>query len=141
MNSRIVLSCCALITLGALAVAQKSNIVTVPAPRTSATSGKEMYMAYCATCHGREGKGDGPVAGALKMPPTDLTLLSERNHGRFPSVQVVNAITGSARVAAHGSQEMPIWGPIFLAMGHQHESEARLRVANLTNYVKSLQRQ
>ena len=140
MHSRIVLSCCALITLGALAAAQNSNIVTVPAPRTSATSGKEMYMAYCATCHGRGGNGDGPVAGALKTPPADLTLLSKRNHGRFPSVQVVNVITGSVGVPAHGSQEMPIWGPIFLAMGHQHESEARLRVANLADYLKSLQK-
>ena len=140
MHSRIVLSGCALIALGALAVAQKSNIVTVPALRTSANSGKEMYAAYCATCHGREGKGDGPVAGALKIPPTDLTVLAERNHGRFPSVQVVNVINGSAGVPAHGSKEMPVWGPIFLAMGHQHESEARLRVANLTDYVKSLQK-
>ncbi|HTS71933.1 MAG TPA: cytochrome c [Terriglobia bacterium] len=139
MLSRIILSCCALIMLGAWAIAQKSDIVTVPAPRTSATSGKEMYLAYCATCHGREGKGDGPAAGALKTAPTDLTLLSERNHGRFPSVQVVNVITGSVGGPAHGSKEMPIWGPIFLAMGHQHESEARLRVANLTDYVKSLQ--
>lgn len=140
MHSRIALSCCALIALGALAVAQNSNVVTVPAPRTSATSGKEMYVAYCATCHGREGKGDGPVAGALKMPPTDLTHLSERNHGKFPSVQVVNVITGTAGVPAHGSKEMPVWGPIFLAMGHQHESEARLRVANLADYLKSLQK-
>ena len=140
MHYRIVLSCCVLITLGALAAAQRSSIVTVPAPPTSATSGKEMYLAYCAACHGREGKGDGPVAGALKTPPTDLTVLSERNHGRFPSVRVVNVITGSAGVTAHGSKEMPVWGPIFLAMGHQHESEARLRAANLTDYVKSLQK-
>ena len=139
MYSRIVLACCALITLGAWAIAQKSNVVTVPAPRTSATSGKEMYLAYCAACHGREGKGDGPVAAALKTRPTDLTLLSERNHGRFPSVPVVNVITGSAGVPAHGSKEMPVWGPIFLAMAHQHESEARLRVANLADYVKSFQ--
>jgi len=140
MNSRIVLLCCTLITLGALAIAQKSNIATVPAPRTSATSGKEIYMAHCATCHGREGKGDGPVAGALRTPPTDLTLLSERNQGRSPSVQVVNVITGSAGVAAHGSKEMSVWGPIFLAMAHQHESEAPLRVANLADYLKSLQK-
>ena len=140
MYSRVMLACCALITLGAWAIAQKSNIVSVPAPRTSATSGKEMYLAYCAACHGREGKGDGPVAAALKTRPTDLTLLSERNHGRFPSVPVVNVITSSAGVPAHGSQEMPVWGPIFLAMGHQHESEARLRVANLADYLKSLQK-
>ena len=140
MHSRITLSCGALIMLGALAVAQKSNIVTVPAPPTSAASGKEMYLAYCAACHGREGKGHGPAAGALKMPPTDLTLLSARNHGKFPSVQLVNVITGPGGVPAHGSKEMPVWGPIFLAMGHQHESEARLRVANLADYIKSLQK-
>lgn len=140
MQSRIVLLCSALIAVGFSAIAQKPNVVTVPAPRTSAASGKEMYLAYCATCHGREGRGDGPVASALKMPPTDLTVLSERNHGRFPSVRVVNIINGSAGVPAHGSQEMPVWGPIFLAMGHQHESEARLRVANLTDYLKSLQK-
>jgi mono/diheme cytochrome c family protein len=141
MHSRIMFLCCALSAPSILAVAQKPNIVAVPAPRTSATSGQEMYKAYCASCHGQAGKGDGPVAGALKTPPTDLTHLSERNHGKFPSVQVVNVITGTAGVPAHGSKEMPVWGPIFLAMGHQHQSEARLRVANLADYLKSLQKQ
>ena len=140
MRFQLPLLCVALIALGGLAVAQKSNVATVPAPRTSATSGKEMYVAYCATCHGKEGKGDGPVAGALKMPPGDLTTLAKRNNGKFPSVQVVNVITGRAGVPAHGSKEMPVWGPIFMAMGQQHESEARLRVANLADYLKSLQK-
>jgi mono/diheme cytochrome c family protein len=130
---------CLLIVLPRLSVAQKPNVVTVPAPRTSASSGKDMYLAYCAACHGREGKGDGPVAASLKVPPGDLTSLSRRNNGKFPSVQVVNAIAGRAGVPAHGSKEMPVWGPVFMTMGHQHESEARLRVANLSNYLKSLQ--
>ena len=98
-----------------------------------------MYLAYCATCHGKGGKGDGPVARALKVAPADLTTLAKRHNGKFPSVQVVNAINGRAGVPAHGSEEMPVWGPVFMAMSHQHESEARLRVANLTDYVKSLQ--
>ncbi len=139
MQFRAVLLCSALIVLCSLGLAQKTNVVTVPAPHTSATSGKEMYLAYCAACHGREGKGDGPVASQLKVPPGDLTSLAKRNDGRFPSVQVVNVITGRAGVPAHGSKEMPVWGPIFTAMGHQHESEARLRVANLADYVKSFQ--
>jgi len=139
MKSRIVLLCCAFAALCGLGIAQKTNVVTVPAPHTSATSGKTMYLAYCASCHGKEGKGDGPVAGALKVPPPDLTTLSKRNNGKFPSAQVVNTITGPAGVQAHGSREMPVWGPIFMAMEHQHESEARLRVANLADYIKSLQ--
>ena len=86
MLFRLVLLNCLLIGLCTLGGAQKTNVVAVPAPRTSATSGKEMYLAYCATCHGKEGKGDGPVASALKVPPADLTTLSKRNDGKFPSV-------------------------------------------------------
>lgn len=139
MKSRVVLLCSAFIALCGLGVAQKSNVVTVPAPPTPATSGKKMYLAYCATCHGKEGKGDGPVAEVLKVPPPDLTTLSKRNNGKFPWVQVVNTITGPAGAPAHGSKEMPVWGPIFMTMEHQHESRARLRVANLADYIKSMQ--
>lgn len=139
MRFRVTLLFCTFIALCGLGVSQKTRVVTVPAPRTSATSGKEMYLAYCATCHGKEGKGDGPVASALKVPPANLTTLSKRNNGKFPSVQVVNAITGRGGVRAHGSKEMPVWGPIFMTMEHQHQSEVRLRVANLADYIKSLQ--
>ena len=139
MKLRLVHSCFTLIALCSVGAAQQSNVVTIPAPRTSPTSGKEMYLAYCAGCHGKEGKGNGPLAGALKVPPANLTALAKRNQGKFPSVHVVNVITGRAGVPAHGSKEMPVWGPIFMIMGHQHESEARLRVANLADYLKSLQ--
>lgn len=139
MKFRVVLLCCAFIALCGLGIAQKANVVTVPAPHTSATSGKQMYLAYCASCHGKEGKGDGPVARTLEIPPADLTALSKKNDGKFPSAEVANAITGRAGAPAHGSKEMPVWGPIFLNMAHGHESEVRLRVANLTDYIKSLQ--
>ena len=139
MKFRVLLTCFALTALCGFGVAQKTDDVTVNVPHTSATSGKEMYLAYCATCHGKEGKGDGPAASALKVPPADLTTLSKRNNGEFPSAHVVNLLTGSNRVAAHGSKEMPVWGPIFMAMEHQHASAARLRIANLAEYVKSLQ--
>lgn len=139
MQFRVALLCGAFVALCALSVAQKSPGVTVHARHTSATSGKEMYLAYCATCHGKEGKGEGPVAKALKVPPADLTALAKRNNGKFPSLEVANAISGSARVPAHGTKEMPVWGPVFMTMEHQHEAEVRLRVANLTDYIKSLQ--
>ena len=140
MQLRAVLFCASLIILSNVAVAQKPTVVNVPAPLTPANSGKKMFEAYCAACHGKGGKGDGPAATALKVPPPDLTGLTERNDGKFPSSQVAMTIAGQAGTPAHGSKEMPIWGPVFMSMNHQHESEVRLRVANLTDYIKSFQR-
>jgi hypothetical protein len=131
--------CALLIAPRGLSVAQAPKVVNIPVRHTSATSGKEMFAAYCATCHGKDGKGDGPVAAALKARPTDLTVLVRQYNGKFPSIKVAQAITGEAGIPAHGSKEMPVWGPIFMSMSHQHESVARLRVANLTDYIKSLQ--
>ena len=139
MRIRIALFGSAFIALCTLSVAQNPAGVTVPAPRTSATSGKQMYLAYCATCHGKEGKGDGPVASALKVPPSDLTTLSRRNNGKFPSLEVASTLSGRTGTPAHGSKEMPVWGPVFMNMEHQHESGVRLRIANLTDYIQSLQ--
>jgi mono/diheme cytochrome c family protein len=139
MQLRVVLLCAFLITLCGLCVAQNPKVINIPVRHTSANSGKEMFAAYCAACHGKEGKGDGPVAAALKVPPTDLTILARQKAGKFPSMQVAKAITGEAGISAHGSKDMPIWGPVFMSMSHQHESVVHLRVANLTEYIKSLQ--
>jgi mono/diheme cytochrome c family protein len=139
MPLRVVLFCALLITLCNLSVAQNPKVINIPAPHTSANSGKQMFDAYCAACHGKDGKGGGPVAPALKVRPTDLTILARQNGGKFPSIQVAKSITGEAGISAHGSKEMPIWGPVFMSMSHQHESVVHLRVANLTEYIKSLQ--
>ena len=106
---------------------------------TSPTSGQEMYKAYCAVCHGTDGKGGGPAASALKVPPTDLTLLSKNNGGKFPAMMVASTIRGEADLPAHGSKEMPVWGSLFWSMSHGHEGEVQQRVANLTQYIESLQ--
>jgi mono/diheme cytochrome c family protein len=106
---------------------------------TSPASGQEMYKAYCAVCHGTDGKGGGPAASALKVPPTDLTLLSKNNGGKFPAMKVASTIRGEADLPAHGSKEMPVWGSLFWSMSHGHEGEVQQRVANLTEYIGSLQ--
>jgi mono/diheme cytochrome c family protein len=111
----------------------------VPVAATSPASGKEMYASYCATCHGTDGKGDGPAASALKVPPADLTTLSSNNGGKFPSLKVAGAIRGDSAISAHGSKEMPVWGELFMGISHGHDSEVQQRITNLTKYVESLQ--
>ncbi len=106
---------------------------------TSPASGKEMYTTYCAVCHGTDGKGGGPAASALKVPPADLTQLSKSHGGKFPAMKVMSAISGESGVSAHGSREMPVWGSLFWNMSHGHEGEVQQREANLTKYIESLQ--
>lgn len=109
------------------------------APYTDPSNGKAMYDAYCASCHGIDGKGDGPAASALKVPPTDLTTLAAKNNGEFPSAHVEHVITGESMMAAHGGKDMPVWGPVFLSLGQRNSAQVLLRARNLTLYLKSLQ--
>ena len=129
--------------LGLVLLAQQKEFTKevkhVPVKQTSAASGKEMYNMYCAVCHGTTGKGGGPAADALKTVPTDLTTLTKNEGGKFPSAHVASAIRGDINVPAHGSKDMPIWGNLFWHMSQGHEGEVQLRVANLTNYIESLQ--
>jgi mono/diheme cytochrome c family protein len=111
----------------------------VPIKSTSPVSGKDMYTAYCAVCHGTDGKGGGPAASALKIPPTDLTLLSKNNGGKYPALKVTSSIHGESNLPAHGSKEMPVWGTLFWNMSGGHEGEVQQRVTNLTKYIESLQ--
>ena len=106
---------------------------------TSPASGQEMFTTYCAVCHGTDGKGGGPAASALKVPPTDLTQLSKNNGGKFPALKVSSILRGTSDLPAHGSKEMPVWGPLFRSMSGGHESDVQQRLANLTQYVETLQ--
>lgn len=118
---------------------QEPKVKHGPAAVTSPASGKEMFQAYCASCHGANAKGDGPAAAALKSTPADLTTLSQKNGGKFPVDRVSSILRGQATVTAHGNRDMPVWGPVFWHMSQGHESEVHQRVANLTRYIESLQ--
>lgn len=126
----------AVVALPALAAAQTKTptIKKVPAPQVSPAEGKEMYASYCAPCHGRNGKGDGPAAVALTPKPTDLTLLAKTHHGEYPAKTFADKVNGNEMAAAHGNNEMPVWGPILRRLGND-----TLRVYNLKAYVDSLQ--
>ena len=119
--------------------ASTPEIKHVPVTYTSPSSGKEMYTAYCASCHGTDGKGDGPAAPALKMPVTNLTTLAAKNGGTFPAAHIAAVIQGGAMTPAHGSKDMPVWGPIFMTIGGHSAAQVQLRVRNLTTYLESLQ--
>jgi len=115
-----------------------AQVKKTTATPTSPVSGREMYMQYCASCHGKDGRGDGPAATALKVAPTDLTTLAQKQ-GSFPELRVARVIEGSDNMAAHGSREMPIWGEVFNRMDAGGAATMKLRIGNLTQYLKSLQ--
>lgn len=103
-------------------------------------AGRDLFEFYCASCHGRDGKGRGHVASALKTPPPDLTLLTQRNGGKFPAAQVDEAIRGKNQKStpAHGSSEMPVWGPIFKGLDNRNDVNEE-RINSLVKYIESIQ--
>jgi mono/diheme cytochrome c family protein len=118
---------------------QPKRIEHAAAPPTSPASGHNMFMSYCASCHGKAAKGDGPAASALKIAPTDLTALAMKNGGKYPFLKVTAVLSGQTDLAAHGNKEMPVWGTVFWRMSGGHESEVQQRIANLNHYIESLQ--
>ena len=117
----------------------KPKVQHVPVPAASAASGKAMFKAYCASCHGESAKGDGPAAPALNTAPSDLTMLSKKNGGKFPDARVASILNGQASVTAHGNGEMPVWGPLLKQVSHGGSAEMQQRVSNLTHYLETLQ--
>ena len=101
--------------------------------------GKDSFEAYCASCHGAGGRGDGPVAESLRSIPTDLTALASGRREGFPRERVTAVLTGTGRtvVAPHGTTAMPIWGPMFRMF--ESDTRARVRIDNLVSYIESLQ--
>jgi len=130
--------------VGVVLLAAGKQSQTAPNPGEQSTplirsvKGPDLFRAYCASCHGLDAKGAGPAASALNAKLPDLTLLRRKNHGRFPAARAREVITGEQVVAAHGSREMPIWGPIF----HQVEADedwGNVRLDNLMKYLESIQ--
>ena len=112
---------------------------TAPCESIASVEGKDSYTAYCAVCHGVDGKGHGPAAPALKMPTPDLTTLAQRQGGKYNVKAVQDAIFGRGRVPlAHGTTTMPIWGPLFRS-ADSDQARNTLRIHNLAKYIESLQ--
>ena len=102
---------------------------------TSSADGAQMFMSYCSPCHGKSGRGDGPAAPALKNKPADLTQLKKNHGGNYSMKAFEEKINGMAMSSAHGTTEMPIWGPIFREISGSPE----MRIYNLKTYLDAMQ--
>ena len=129
-----------------LAIAQRaatapstSTVKHVPIIRAPVNSGKDMFNSYCAVCHGTDAKGAGPAASAMKTNPADLTALAKKRGGKYPASHVAAVLRGQSITASHGSQDMPVWGPLFSSISQGHEAQVQQRIANLVDYVETLQ--
>jgi mono/diheme cytochrome c family protein len=124
--------------VGMSAVAQEKTVKRVPPVGTSALDGKGLYQQFCASCHGKDAKGGGPAADALKQRPTDLTQISRQNGGKFPDTRIMAVLKGDQAVGAHGSQEMPTWGKTFNDIsGNLSVSQGRMHA--LVMYLEEIQ--
>ncbi len=111
------------------------SIQSTTAPKIP--SGAELYEQDCAVCHGTNLKGTNPGPAPFKSPP-DLTALARRHGGEFPEDYVKDVLRNGVVFRAHGPAEMPIWGTDFI-MDRLGERQVALRIANLTDYIKSRQ--
>ena len=105
--------------------------------------GRGSYLHYCATCHGHDAHGDGPVAAALKAAPVDLTRIAARREGKFPTTEIAALIDGRSMPAVHGTRAMPVWGRRFsddLGNGEVGEEGVRGQLLVLVEYLRSIQR-
>jgi mono/diheme cytochrome c family protein len=129
-----------LATVGSASEWSQTTGTAPPPVVTSSMYGRDLFELYCSSCHGRDGRGAGPAAGALNVPPSDLTTLARRNGGNFPKAAVIAFVTvEQARlVPAHGSKEMPVWGPIFRGLD-RNEAANRERIKNIVAYISSMQ--
>jgi mono/diheme cytochrome c family protein len=108
---------------------------------SEATMGQIIYFRYCAACHGREGRGDGPVAPGLVRKPIDLTVLATKNKGVFPFDKVARSIDGRETPRAHGTPDMPVWGEVFAKTTGTDAPSVEAAVQRITHYVWSIQGQ
>jgi cytochrome c1 len=114
--------------------------------------GKMEYMSNCASCHGKDAKGGGPVAAVLSIKPSDLTMISKEFSGKFPEDHIYNVIDGRDMINPHGDTDMPVWGDRYMSMAQKeadriafpfYEQDAQAlafgRITSLVDYLESIQ--
>jgi mono/diheme cytochrome c family protein len=135
-----------LLALALAACAHQRNRVReqiVPTREQQIAEGERAYLRACASCHGTDARGDGPVAPTLKVPPPDLTRLARRHGGHFPREYVIDTVTGTAPITAHGTSDMPVWRLTFGPTSSGAAATAALRrrrwLDGLVDYLETIQ--
>ncbi len=139
-RQRVLSPSAATISILLLAAALAPVMAAAQSDAASAIMGRQSFRVYCATCHGTEGRGDGPVAEHLTVTPADLTQISRRNGGEFPFDDVVKTIDGRETKRSHGSSDMPVWGDAFKLTREEPDDEGvRQKIDELAHFIESIQ--
>ena len=142
MNGKLLggLAVCEVLLVGSFGVAQSPpKKKAKETPLINSIQGPSLFKAYCASCHGADAKGDGPMAKSLKVKPSDLTRIAARNGGTFPLMGIERIISGEEQPpSGHGTSEMPVWGPIFSHVEWDQDM-GRVRIDNLARYLRDIQ--
>jgi mono/diheme cytochrome c family protein len=136
---RVILLGTALVTVLGMVHAQGKREQKPTARPPNAASGRETFLKYCASCHGQDGKGNGPAAIAMKTPPPDLTTLSKRHEGKYPAGYVSALLKFGRSLAVHGSEDMPVWGSRFRMLDPVRDATGQQHVDDVVAYIGSLQ--
>ena len=103
--------------------------------------GKRYFVKYCASCHGINGDGHGPVASELSKPPTNLRLLGEKYGMPLPAARLASLVDGRSAVRAHGSREMPVWGEKLYQLGEGERGDTGVSeaIGKIVAYLNTIQ--
>lgn len=109
--------------------------------------GQREFMANCASCHGADGRGQGPNAMFLNKSPTNLTLLAKNNGGILPAARMYDVIEGDKDVVGHGTRDMPTWGfdyrvkaaEYYMDVPYNPEAYVRGKILSLIDYISRVQ--
>lgn len=119
-----------------------AGVAAVAAPPAAVEDGRDLYVQYCASCHGLDGTGSGPVAPYLRTPPADLTRLAERHGWPLPRAELAEWIDGRRAARAHGTREMPVWGERLdetFPPPPEGEAEKARKIDRILDYLETLQ--
>jgi mono/diheme cytochrome c family protein len=120
----------------ALAVAQ-----TAMAAGDDVADGHRYFVRYCASCHGTDALGDGPVAKSLATPPANLRKLGDKYGMPLPAHKIAEFIDGRDTPRAHGNHEMPVWGEKLYEMGQGEHGESGIGevIGKIIAYLNTIQ--
>ena len=136
MSGRLVIVIAAALGLWGASVAAQGD------SKAQLEVGKKEYLAKCAACHGKTGKGDGPQAASLKQKPGDLTTYAKRNGGKYPADTVARIVDGRKPPDGRGGPDMPVWGDAFKnSETGFDEGQVKQKIQSVVDYLKTLQQE